>query len=124
MGLERRAVELRAQDIAERISLERAADYAAIPVDILQDAVAVIWRDNSKVCFEAFVPGFGQVADRQGAFEQLQFKIEAQHDMQVVGHLVCVGADERAFNLVDGAIELIERDALKLFGELQPAVWG
>lgn len=105
---ERRGVELRAQDIAQRIALEDAADEACKPMHVLQDAIAVIRGADAKIRFEAFVPGFGQVFDSQLAFQHLQLEVEAQHDVQVVGHLVGVGADERALDLVDRAVESLQ----------------
>ena len=70
MGLQRQVKELRAQDVAQRVPLERATDGAAIPVHILQHAVAVVWRSQSKIGLEALAPGLRQVAHGQVAFEQ------------------------------------------------------
>src|SRR5438128_2438597 len=44
--LEGRAVELGAQNVADRIALERAANHAGIPVHVLQAAVAVVRRGD------------------------------------------------------------------------------
>ena len=40
--------ELGAHDVAERIALERAADDAAVPVDVLQRAVAIVGRRDAR----------------------------------------------------------------------------
>ena len=55
MCLERRVVELRRKNITQCISLERAADHASVPVNILQDAITVVGRDNSKIMLEALL---------------------------------------------------------------------
>src|SRR5690348_10336507 len=45
-----RREELRAEDIADRIALECAADASRIPVHILEAAVAIVrWRDADKI---------------------------------------------------------------------------
>ena len=51
----------------------------------------------------------GRSFTAQLAFQHFQLEIEAQHDVEIVGHLVGVGADERARDLVDGAVEGVER---------------
>ena len=51
------------------------------------------------------------------AFEQIKLQIETQHDVQVVRHLVGIGADQRALDLVDGAIEGFERHLSEMIGE-------
>ena len=42
------------------------------------------------------------------AFQQFQLEVEAHHDMEIVGDLVGIRADQRAFNLVDRAVEGLE----------------
>src|SRR5438445_9306098 len=49
MSFRRRFEELGAEDVAERVPLEHAADDAAVPVNILQHAVAVVWRAQAEV---------------------------------------------------------------------------
>src|SRR5581483_3473954 len=43
------SVELRAEDIAERVALEYTTDVAAIPVNVLQHAVFVVGRAQAQV---------------------------------------------------------------------------
>ena len=62
-------------------------------------------------------PRLGQVLDGQLALQHLQLKVKAQHDVQVVGHLVGFGADEGALHLVDGPVEGVEGDAAQLLGK-------
>ena len=66
----------------------------------------------------------GRSLHREPALEQLELEVEAQHDVQVVGHLVGVGADQRALDLVDRAVERVERHAAELLRErrLQPRI--
>src|SRR5262249_60780538 len=56
--------------------------------------------------------------DAQPAFQHLDLERKAEHDVEIVGDLVGVSADERALDLVDGAIESVERHIAELFGEL------
>ena len=110
-------VELRAQDVADGVALEGAADPAAIPMHVLQAAVAIVGRGEAEVRLEARAPGLGQVLDREPAFQHGQLQVEPHHDVQIVGHLVGVGADQRPLDLVDGAVEGLQRHALELAGE-------
>ena len=110
-----RVEELRREDVADRIGLEGAAEAARVPVHILQAAVAVVGRTDTEIGLVAGMPRFRQILHRQLPFEQFAFEIEADHHMQIVGHLVGVGADQRALDLVDGAIERVELHALQLF---------
>src|SRR3984893_14565130 len=51
------------------------------------------------------------------AFEQFQLQIEAHHYVEVIGDLVGIRADQRAFHLVDCAIERLEPNLSELVGE-------
>ena len=42
------------------------------------------------------------------------FQLVAHHDVQAVGDLVGLGADERRLGLIDGAVEFLRRVARKL----------
>ena len=55
----------------------------------------------------------GRSLTAQPALQQVQLQVEAQHDVEIVGHLVGVGADQRALDLVDGAVERVERHVLR-----------
>ena len=113
MRLQRCSIELGAQDVADGVALEAAAHVAAVPVHILQAAVAIVRRLDAEVGLEARAPGFGQVLHLEPPLQQIELQIEAQHDVQVVRHLVGVGADQRALDLVDGAIEGVERHLVR-----------
>ena len=62
MRLQRGRVELGAQDVAQRVALERAADDAAEPVDVLQHAVPVVRRGDAQVGLVTRAPRLGQVS--------------------------------------------------------------
>ena len=55
--LQGRRIELRAQDVADGVPLKGAADAAAIPMDVLQAAVAVVGRLDAEIRLEAGAPG-------------------------------------------------------------------
>src|SRR5689334_12328540 len=105
-----RREELRAEDIADRIALECAADASRIPVHILEAAVAIAGWRHADIGEHAGAPGLRQVLDPQPSFEERNLELEPQHDVKIVRHLVRIGADERALHLVDGTIKGIERD--------------
>src|SRR6185437_13498963 len=50
-------------------------------------------------------PSLWKVLHAERALEQLQLKIEAYHDMQIVGRLVGVSANDGARHFVDGPME-------------------
>ena len=74
IGAQRRRMELRAQHIADRVALEAAADQAAVPVHVLQAAVAVVGRADAEIGQVARPPGVGQVLHGEPAFEQLELE--------------------------------------------------
>ena len=121
MGLERRGIKLRRQNIAYGVALKRAADAAGIPVHVLQAAVAIVGRRDAEIGFHARAPRLRQILHRELAFQHFQLEIEAQHDVEIVGHLVGVGADERTRHLVDGAVKGLERHVREPIGEGDPA---
>ena len=72
---------------------------------VLQTAVAIVgWRD-AKLSLHCRTPSLRQVLHAKLALEQSKLKIEAQHDVQIVGYLVRVGANERSRHLIDGTME-------------------
>ena len=109
--------ELGVHDIAEGVALEGAADEVAEPVDVLEEAVLVVGWGDAEIALVGGPPGVGQVGDSESAFEEVQAQLEADHDMEVVGDFVGVGADEAGLDAVDGAVEGIEVDGAELVGE-------
>ena len=81
---------------------------------ILQAAIAVVGRHEAEVGSHGFAPGLRQIFDLQAALQHSQLQVEPQHDVKIVSHLVGIGADQRSLDLVDGAIERVERDLREL----------
>ena len=48
------------------------------------------------------------------ALDQHDLELQAQHDVQVVGGLVGIDADEGRLHLVDGLVEVLQADAIQL----------
>ena len=108
--------QLSGENVADGIALERPSDHPAIPMHVLQYSILVVGRlrPSSNSCAR---PGVAKVANRKPALEHGLLKIETDHDVQVVGHLVRVGANERPFDLVDGAIEDFKLTAANCSGK-------
>ena len=94
MLLDGRRVELGGEYVSDRITLESAADTTRIPMNVLQHAAAVVGRSDAKVGAQALLPRLGEIPDGKLALEQRDLEIEAQHDVEVVGDLIGIGADE------------------------------
>ena len=74
-------------------------------MNVLKAAVAiVVWRDV-QMGAHRLAPSLWKVLHAERALEQLQLKIEAYHDVQIVGHLVGVSANDGARHFVDGPME-------------------
>ena len=56
---------------------------------------------------EEIIPGGGEVADLELTGDEGGFKLEAEQDMEVVGNLVGLDADEGAFHRIGGAPALL-----------------
>ena len=111
--------ELRRVERSERVGRE-VADQPGRPVHVLQHAHAVVRRNDADERAHALVPGGRQIVDRQVASHQRELELEAQEDVQVVGDLVGLDADQRRLDEVGGAHELLERDVVQLLGERLP----
>ena len=57
--------------------------------------MGVVRHVDAEVVLHPRVPRLGQVVERQSARDELLLELEAQDDVQVVGHLVGLDADER-----------------------------
>ena len=55
------------------------------------------------------VPGFGDVRGRERALDQLLLDLEAQDDVERVGRLVGIDADQAALDEVDMGEDVVER---------------
>ena len=109
--------QLDGDEVAEGVGGE-VADHPAGPVDILHHAIGVAGRGQAEEILHALVPGGGQVFDLQAAFHQGNFKLQPQHDMQVVGGLIGFDPDQRGLDAVDGAVEIQQSDMAELIGEV------
>src|SRR4029079_5323698 len=65
----------------------------------------------------ACTPGLRQVLHRKPALEKLGLQVEADNDVEIIGELVRFRTNQRAFDLVDGAIEGLNGGARKLAAE-------
>ncbi len=108
--------ELCGEDVAEGVGGE-VTDAAAGPVDVLEDAFAVGGGRDAEGGLHFGVPGGGGVLDGELFFEEGLFHFVAEDDVEVVGDFVGFDADEGGGDLVDGAIEGVERGGGELFGE-------
>ena len=77
-------------------------------MDVLQHAVGVAFGDDAEQRPRFLPPGIGQVVHLQVAVDHAALQREAQQDVQVVGHLVGLDADERRLHGVDRAVEPIQ----------------
>src|SRR5262245_56603947 len=84
---------------------------------VLEHAVRVRFRDNPEIRAEPLAPGFGQIRYLELALEKIELEVEPHNHVKAVRHFVGVRADERAFELVDGAVKRVERNVTELAGE-------
>ena len=77
---------------------------------VLQEPVRGLVDGIAEIGQEAVVPGRLQVADLQIARDQGPLKVEPEHDMEVVLHLVGLGADVALAHPVHRAPEGIAID--------------
>src|SRR5205823_4457508 len=80
------------------------------------------WRD-AKVGLHCCIPGLRQVRYAEAALQHFKLKIEAQHDVQIVGYFVGVGANERPRHLIDGAMERGKWNARQLLRKNSSKRW-
>ncbi len=86
------------------------AEAAEGPMHILEAAQAVIGHFQTHVLLEDLVPGCGDVAHGQIAADDRLLDLEAQHDVQVVGDLVCFHPDERWADGIDRKVKVLQRN--------------
>ena len=83
---------------------------------ILQHALGVVGHVHAQILLVEPVPGLGQVLDLQGAGDQLLLQLVPDHDVEGVGELVRLRADEAGLALVDGQVEVVGGDVLERLG--------
>ena len=111
------AKQLRAVGAAERVGRE-VADAAARPMAVLQHAVLVVRHVDAEIFLVKAVPLARQVVHLEFAVHHTLFELVAHHDVQAVGDLVGLGADEGRLRLIDGAVEFLRRVAAQLGEQL------
>ena len=74
-------------------------------MDVLQDPARVVRDVDPQVVLHASIPRFRELAQLDGAADDLLLELEAQDDVQVVGRLVGLDADQRRAHLVDRPVE-------------------
>ena len=92
--------------VAERIGWE-VTDQPGCPVHILEHAVSIVGHLDPEVLLVSGVPRLGQVSDRKPPFDQLLLELEPHDDVQPVGDLVGLDADQRGCNAVDGTVKRV-----------------
>src|SRR5438270_7915473 len=86
-------------------------------MNVLQAAERVGRRRELEHFLELVVPGGRYVGGRQIAAQQGLFQLEAENDVQVVGRLVRLDADEGGLHVIDREIEIVEADVAERVGE-------
>ena len=85
---------------------------------VLQHAVLVVRHVDAEVFLVKAVPLAWQVVYLELAVYHALFELVAHHDVQAVGDLVGLGADEGRLRLIDGAVEFLRRVAAQLGEQL------
>ena len=93
------------------------ADGAAGPVAVLEAALGIVGHIHAQVLLVQPVPLGGHVLDLQGAVHELLLHLIADHDVQGIGQLVGLGADEGGLGLVGGTVQVVGGDVFQLLGE-------
>ena len=92
-------------------------------MDVLQHAVGIVRRLDAEVAAVLFVPGGGQIGHAKIIVEQRLLQFESHEDVEVIGHFVGLGADQRGPHVVDCEIEVVERDIGERFVEGRLGKW-
>ena len=85
--------QLRRVQVPEGVS-GKVAEPAHAPVDVLQTSATIIRRRQPKQVAVGFIPSLRHVVHGQFAFHQTALDPETQQDVQIVGRLVGLDADE------------------------------
>ena len=101
-----RRVEAAGVDVAQAVGRE-VAEEPHRPVDVLKAAVRGAVHLEPEVAREPLVPGVGQVGRLQVAGDHRALQVEAHQDVEVVVHLVGLGADVAGRDAVDRGVEAV-----------------
>ena len=104
-----------AQGIGGEIS-----DGPAGPVAVLQDAAPVIRHLQAKVIPHLLPPEGGQLRRVQAILDQKLFQLIAEQDMQAVGELIRLRADEGGPGDIHRPVQVLRRNARRLLREQLP----
>src|SRR4051794_32088164 len=99
--------DLGGDQVAERVGRE-VADGAARPVHVLQHAFGVARHVDAEVLPHAAVPLVRQLFERELLGEHRLLELEAEDDVQVVGRLVRLDADQRRLHDVHLAVPALD----------------
>ena len=91
-----------AGEIAQGVGGE-VSKAAQGPVDVLKTAFGVIGHLQAEEFLEKLVPGGGEIADFEIPGDEAGFELETEKDVQIVGDLVSLDADEGALHGVGGS---------------------
>src|SRR4029077_10380553 len=111
--------ELDADPAPERVRGE-VAEVRVCPVDVLEHAVEDPGRLDAQVVAELRVERLRQVGGSDLPREHLPLELEAEDDVQRIGDLVGVHADQARRDAVDRAMEVLERHLPELLRESLP----
>ena len=84
---------------------------------VLQAALAVIGNLHAQILLVQLCPRGRDLLCRQGARNELLLDLVPHHNVQAVGQLIGLGADEAGLHLVHGAVELLRSHISQLCGE-------
>ena len=91
-------------------------------MDVLQYALVRVAGGDAEEVGVGLVPGLGQLGDAQLAREQCELQLKSDDDVEVVGGLIGLHADEGALDAV-GVAEPILR-AQRVPGEVSVDAWN
>ena len=74
---------------------------------ILQHPLRGKVNRKAKIGKKSVVPRGFKISDRQIALDQRALKVKAEHDMQIILHLICFGADVALFDSINRPIKSV-----------------
>ena len=81
---------------------------------VLEDATGVVGHVDAEQVAHLRVPGLGEIVERERARDRLLLELEAEDDVERVGDLVRVDADQPRRDAVDAAVPRLQVDRLEL----------
>ena len=102
-----RIPELRGNEGAERVGRE-VSERTYRPVDVLQAPFRVTGWTDPQALFHEIVPGLGDAANGELAAEDALLQVVAQHDVQRIGELIGIHADQAAAHAVEVPVEILQ----------------